>query len=121
MVETTVRALDPDEEERKLAFRDGRAAATLDMAKAIPPTRPLTPEEREGFGILHRSVVGEKEMKDIETYELATALEAELRTKLSGKTITTTLKNVEMSREEFERFQKEGVVPDSVLKRTEGG
>jgi signal peptidase I len=119
VVESAVRPLDPDEEDSTLAFRDGRASAALDVLKAYPPARPLTPMERERWEFMHRVSSNEKERKDIETYELATALEAELRTKLSGKTITTTLKNVEMSREEFERFQKEGVVPEAVLKRTE--
>lgn len=115
-----MRPLDPDEEEGQLAFRDGRIAAALDVLKAYPPARALTPMERERWELLHRISVSEKQRKDVETYELANALEAELRTKLSGRTITTTLKNVEMSREEFERFQKEGVVPETVLKRVGG-
>lgn len=118
--ESTMRPLDPDEEEGQLAFRDGRIAAALDVLKAYPPARALTPMERERWELLHRISVSEKQRKDVETYELANALEAELRTKLSGRTITTTLKNVEMSREEFERFQKEGVVPETVLKRVGG-
>jgi signal peptidase I len=118
--ESAARPLNPDEEDNKLAFRDGRISAALDVVKAYPPARPLTPMERERWQKLYQVAVSEKGEKDIETYELANALEAEMRMKLSGKTITTTLKNVEMSREEFDRFQKEGVVPDAVLKRAEG-
>ena len=76
--------------------------------------------ERQRWEALYRVATGEKDKKDIETYELANALEAELRNKLSGKMITTTLKNVEMTREEYEKFRTEGVVPEAVLKRSDG-
>ena len=114
------RPLNPDEEDNFHAFRDGRILSALEVVKAYPPSRPLTPMERQRWEALYRVAASEKDKKDIETYELANALEAELRNKLSGKMITTTLKNVEMTREEFEKFRTEGVVPEAVLKRSDG-
>lgn len=118
--DAVTRPLNPDEEDNFHAFRDGRILSALEVVKAYPPTRPLTPMERQRWEALYRVATGEKDKKDIETYELANALEAELRNKLSGKMITTTLKNVEMTRGEYEKFRTEGVVPEAVLKRSDG-
>lgn len=113
-----VQQVHPDEELAARAFRDGKMAEALETVKAYPIDRKLTPMERKQWDDLYMVAVREKEKKNLETYELANQLEAELRMKLFGRAITTTLRNVEMSKEEFVAFQKNGVVPESVLARS---
>jgi Signal peptidase, peptidase S26 len=108
----------PDDETRRQAFIDGRAAQDLQVVKAYPLDRPLMPMERQQWQAMYQLAADEMARKDTQTYELASALAAELRAKLNVKAVKETLKNVSMSKEEFERFQKDGVVPETVLART---
>lgn len=108
----------PDEEVLRNAFIDGRAAEDLKVVKAYPLDRPLTPQERYQFMTLRNAAAKEKAKKDTQTYELATALEAELIQKLTVKAEKETLKNVSLTPEELAAFQKDGAVPESVLARS---
>ena len=114
-----VRQYDPNEVERRRSFLDGTAAQSLSIFKQeYPLDRQLTALDRKQMERLLRAARQEMEQKDVETYELACELEAELRAKLFAKVVKTKLKNVEMSKEEFQAMQRDKVVPESVLARS---